>query len=1555
MTTASSSSPAPHRADAPAIGDFPYPVTDGPTESPCLTWLRNNSNYMAPRGLLDYLRALAALARGLAVNFLIFLPWLLVAAVGLGVAHHWMLSHPYHLTSYALVGAVIWILGFTVLVPVLRIFRYKRSLETGSESTIKERDAFERCTGAILLGILALAVIESLPFLLELLHARLRDGRLNWPESFATIAASVALLSGADKLLSALGGFKKKLAMALIGIVGLVPPLVVIFYATDFLLYGPPLPESYVVLPLILPLALVLASELALVYAVLSWFFVRRVFRWREIAIVQLRLLGFMVGLGVVVVAVIAVFARQDEVLVDARRSVEQLESLTAQVDDILRSGAHDTIAPPAMSALNASVEAYRALRKRNDARHPGLRPDVADEGVIETILLRLKNALLPALFSLDDIMTGLGDATPADDETVDGDQVEPTPPPITWDDVQNARRYLTRARPLIDASRALSAHSEPLRPLATALARRAPHEVLKHVRNGLALSVGPSPAEAAVVGQLRQELVASHLEELVWQLDPLPPDPGVGSTTMVDSENAVRLVRERVAQFLARDAMATLPEWASEDLSQRLHGVPVQNLSTLLTTSQLEAWLRTAHDKGTDDTVRRAAPAGAGIEQRVDLVRRLAESDAPMLLEHVREQLDVGLLAPPLMARFALDRAVLAGPPAPADQQYLDATTLVQWLAALTRQTAAEESPAVVPGGSAASGPTGLEIADAARTWLARGLLAEASGSLAEVDDYIDSVVGGDGADITDCPGADWPDARFTEIARDLACDEQGLRALALARAEVMLDLAWWFPSDLAPPGATDGDQWRVRRLDEPFGVALESLGRWAVYELVMRLMTHQLYPPPEAYLPEAVSARRAGLVTVLGFGPAGLLDPAELRTVANVFGPKAAFLVLLAVAIFFVVWFTVDVNLTSIHALYRDRLASAFLVGRDRRGDVDIEEDIDLEEICGYEVGSTAPYHLINTALNLQGSKDKRVRDRKSDFFVFSKRFIGSERTGFCRSEVMESVFPQMDLATAMAISAAAASPNMGRVTSPLLVAFMTLLNIRLGYWVPNPGYLEERLSGKSRRQMRARRRSGYAALGFSFAEVFQQELAEIASRWENVYGSSEARRAGQDEHGRQPTSSPTTAHRLAAIAFSGGGIRSAALNLGIAQALHARGTFTHLDYMSTVSGGGYLGSSISTMMRRGDLHATVGARRKTLLEVRLNRRRSSTGGRVSAVATDGDTGAKVITIEARHRGGAGGALLARLAALVPTWLSRRASGGSPGDEPPRTSAHQFSRFDRVVVRAGQRVAPGQDLIARVDTITERFRWRVRPSAFLREMLSRLDETHRWVNLSDGGHIENLGVIELLRRRCKYIIVGDGEADPKVHFGGLATLIRTAYLDLGVEIEIDLSPIRLTRSPADDDPHPLSQSHWAIGKIIYPRTDEGEGREEGYLLYLKSSVTGEEGEAITEYRHRNPAFPHQTTADQFFDEGQFEAYRALGQRIAETALAHRPTGDEERRHGPDGTPSSDERMSFEQLEAWFEKLWEMRREPPAPKAETHGDRLPRDVEPRDGADAGD
>ena len=147
----------------------------------------------------------------------------------------------------------------------------------------------------------------------------------------------------------------------------------------------------------------------------------------------------------------------------------------------------------------------------------------------------------------------------------------------------------------------------------------------------------------------------------------------------------------------------------------------------------------------------------------------------------------------------------------------------------------------------------------------------------------------------------------------------------------------------------------------------------------------------------------------------------------------------------------------------------------------------------------------------------------------------------------------------------------------------------------------------------------------------------------------------------------------------------------------------------------------------------------------------------------------------------------------------------------------------------------------------------------------------------LSDGGHIENLAIYQLLRRRCKLIIAVDAEADPDATFNGLVTLIRYARIDLGIRIDLQLDDLKRDESG-------LSKSHWSLATIHYGENEDGQ-EEIGHLLYLKSSLTGDENEYVKAYHRDEPSFPPQTTADQFFDETQFEVYRSLGEHIATAA----------------------------------------------------------------------
>jgi len=166
------------------------------------------------------------------------------------------------------------------------------------------------------------------------------------------------------------------------------------------------------------------------------------------------------------------------------------------------------------------------------------------------------------------------------------------------------------------------------------------------------------------------------------------------------------------------------------------------------------------------------------------------------------------------------------------------------------------------------------------------------------------------------------------------------------------------------------------------------------------------------------------------------------------------------------------------------------------------------------------------------------------------------------------------------------------------------------------------------------------------------------------------------------------------------------------------------------------------------------------------------------------------------------------------------------------------------------------------------------------IRELFGAMDERSPYLNLSDGGNFDNLGLYELVRRRCRFIIAVDGEEDPDFEFDALGAAVRKCRTDFHVEIDINPSAIRR----AGD----FSKAHCAVGAIHYPGSDRP-----GYLLYIKASMTGDEPADVELYRRQFPVFPQQSTADQFFTESQFESYRRLGLHCVESVLDFAPGGD--------------------------------------------------------------
>jgi hypothetical protein len=371
-----------------------------------------------------------------------------------------------------------------------------------------------------------------------------------------------------------------------------------------------------------------------------------------------------------------------------------------------------------------------------------------------------------------------------------------------------------------------------------------------------------------------------------------------------------------------------------------------------------------------------------------------------------------------------------------------------------------------------------------------------------------------------------------------------------------------------------------------------------------------------------------------------------------------------LLCALVLILVCLLIGPNSNSLHRLYRDRLSRAFLFLRPQVGQRAQPIDPDRFRFSALKPFTTpagqttrawtpaaayAPYLLVNTAINLEASRELNKRGRNADTFIFSPLHIGSRATGYVATTDMEGRVSDLTLATAMATSGAAASANMGVDTIKILTFSLSLLNIRLGYWLANPKRLDA--------------------------------LRNRFRRW----------------------------------------------------------------------------------------------------------------------------------------------------------------------------------------------------IANIGTLY-----------FAAETAGRLDENQLNVYLTDGGHIENLGIYELLRRRCKVILAVDAEADPDMTFPSFVSLQVMARIDLGVRIDLpwqrlQQAALEVTGSklygpavlPGPNGPHA------AIGIIRYSDT------ETGVLIYIKSSLSGDENDYVLDYKRRNPTFPHETTLDQFFSEQQFEAYRSLGFHAARNLLS--------------------------------------------------------------------
>jgi len=244
--------------------------------------------------------------------------------------------------------------------------------------------------------------------------------------------------------------------------------------------------------------------------------------------------------------------------------------------------------------------------------------------------------------------------------------------------------------------------------------------------------------------------------------------------------------------------------------------------------------------------------------------------------------------------------------------------------------------------------------------------------------------------------------------------------------------------------------------------------------------------------------------------------------------------------------------------------------------------------------------------------------------------------------------------------------------------------------------------------------------------------------------------------------------------------------------------------------------------------------------------------------------------------------------------------------GVDPARRGAEQLRRKSWLG-RAFTRVFPVQSLL--IDEFVARFH----------------GPSRQWWYLTDGGHFENMGAYELIRRRLPLIIIIDAEADPDYWLEGLANLVRKARIDFGAEIrfldthDIDtfsanaaagmpvsrrvLGSLDMLRrcawdtetitgarggtaversTPGASDRTGLSLACASVGLVTY-----ADSPVQSRIIHLKPTLTGGEPVDLLHYHATEPDFPQQTTADQFFDEAQWESYRKLGEYIAAQVFA--------------------------------------------------------------------
>ena len=166
------------------------------------------------------------------------------------------------------------------------------------------------------------------------------------------------------------------------------------------------------------------------------------------------------------------------------------------------------------------------------------------------------------------------------------------------------------------------------------------------------------------------------------------------------------------------------------------------------------------------------------------------------------------------------------------------------------------------------------------------------------------------------------------------------------------------------------------------------------------------------------------------------------------------------------------------------------------------------------------------------------------------------------------------------------------------------------------------------------------------------------------------------------------------------------------------------------------------------------------------------------------------------------------------------------------------------------------------------------------------------RMLLCTDGGHYDNLGLIELLRLGCRTIYCFDASGGGAPLADTLAGTLAVAREELGIDITLTNSSALI---PGGTNPSPfdangplahlnarISSGAVIVGDITYP----GEGVPKGTLVFAQAALTTDLPYQVMEYSQNDAGFPRDSTADQWFNSQQFDAYQQLGRYLGEQAV---------------------------------------------------------------------